>query len=77
VKVTLGGVVLDEFELMPQRQVLRRIPIKADQMGAAEMAELQVTVDKTFVPMQISGGASKDPRELGIRVFHAFIQPVG
>jgi len=77
VKVTLGGVVLDEFELMPQRQVLRRIPIKADQMGAAEMAELQVTVDKTFVPLQVSGGASKDPRELGIRVFHAFIQPVG
>ena len=40
------------------------------------MAELQVTVDKTFVPMQISGGASKDPRELGVRVFHAFIHPV-
>jgi hypothetical protein len=77
VRVTLGGTVLDEFELTPQRQVLRRIPIKADQMGAAEMAELQVTVDKTFVPMQITGGASKDPRELGIRVFHAFIQPVG
>jgi hypothetical protein len=77
VKVTLGGTVLDEFELTPQGQVLRRIPIKADQMGAAEMAELQITVDKTFVPLQISGGASKDPRELGIRVFHAFIQPVG
>ena len=77
VKVTLGGTVLDEFELTPQRQVLRRIRIKADQMGAAEMAELQVTVDKTFVPLQVSGGASKDPRELGIRVFHAFIQPVG
>ena len=78
VKVTLGSTVLDEFELTPQMPpVLRRIPIKADQMGAAEMAELQVTVDKTFVPMQVSGGASKDPRELGIRVFHAFIQPVG
>jgi hypothetical protein len=76
VMVTLGGTVLDQFELTPQKQVLRRIPIKADQMGAAEMAELQITVDKTFVPAQISGGASKDPRELGVRVFHAFIQPV-
>ena len=57
-----------------KNELLRRIPLKADQMGAAEMAELQVTVDKTFVPMQISGGASKDPRELGVRVFHAFIQ---
>ena len=77
VTVTLGGTVLDEFELTPRKQVLRRIPLKADQMGDAEMAELQVTVDKTFVPTQISGGASKDSRELGIRVFHAFIQPVG
>jgi hypothetical protein len=77
VTVTLGGAVLDEFELTPQMPLLRRISIKADQMGAAEMAELQITVDKTFVPMQISGGASKDPRELGIRVFHAFILPVG
>jgi hypothetical protein len=41
------------------------------------MAEVQITVDKTFVPVQVSGGASKDPRELGIRVFHAFIQPDG
>jgi hypothetical protein len=77
VTVTLGGAVLDEFVVTPQKQVLRRIPIKADQMGSADMAELQVTVDKTFIPMQISGGASKDPRELGVRVFHAFIQPVG
>ena len=53
------------------------IPLKADQIGTADMAELQVTVDKTFVPLQISGGASKDPRELGVRVFHAFIQPAG
>jgi hypothetical protein len=44
-------------------------------MGTAEMAELELSVDKTFVPMQISGGTSKDPRELGVRVFHAFIQP--
>jgi hypothetical protein len=77
VTVTLGGKVLDQFELTPQKGILRRIPIKADQIGAAEMAELQLTVDKTFVPMQITGGASKDPRELGVRVFHAFIQPVG
>ena len=77
VTVTLGNTVVDEFDLMPKNQLLRKIPLKADQMGAAEMAELQVTVSKTFVPMQISGGTSKDPRELGVRVFHAFILPIG
>jgi hypothetical protein len=71
----LGNTMVDQFELTPAKELLRRIPLKADQMGPAEIAELQVTVDKTFVPMQLSGGASKDPRELGVRVFHAFIDP--
>ena len=77
VTVTVGNTVVDQFDLMPKNQLLRKIPLKADQIGTADMAELQVTVDKTFVPIQISGGASKDPRELGVRVFHAFIQPAG
>ena len=75
--VALAGEALDEFEVTPKNEQLRRIALKADQMGTAEMAELELSVDKTFVPMQISGGTSKDPRELGVRVFHAFIQPVG
>jgi hypothetical protein len=75
VTVSLNNAVVDQFEITPKNELLRRIPLKADQMGAGEMSELQVTVDKTFVPMQIPGGGSKDPRELGVRVFHAFIQP--
>jgi hypothetical protein len=31
-------------------------------------------VDKTFVPA-LMNTASKDPRELGVRVFHAFVLP--
>ena len=34
------------------------------------MAELVISVDKTFVPAVLVAG-SKDPRELGVRVFHA------
>jgi len=39
------------------------------------MAELHITVDKTFVPALLNAAASKDPRELGVRVFHAYIDP--
>jgi hypothetical protein len=39
------------------------------------MIELTISVDKTFVPALVDGANSKDGRELGIRVFHAFIQP--
>jgi hypothetical protein len=44
-------------------------------MGDAELAELEISVDKTFKPSQVTNGVSKDPRELGVRVFHAFIDP--
>ncbi len=30
-------------------------------------------VDKTFVPALVTASNSKDPRELGVRVFHAFV----
>jgi hypothetical protein len=44
-------------------------------MGTSEMAELQIIVDKTFIPAAVTSGASRDPRELGVRVFHAFVDP--
>jgi hypothetical protein len=75
VTVTLGDTLLETIALTPKNQLLRRIPITAAQLGDAEMVELHIAVDKTFVPMDVTGGASKDPRELGVRVFHAFIQP--
>jgi hypothetical protein len=75
VKVALAGQVLDQFPITPKEQVLRKIPLSAAQLGSNDMAEIQISVDKTFVPALIPSANSKDPRELGIRVFHAFIQP--
>jgi hypothetical protein len=46
-------------------------------MGSAEMVELRLVVDQTFVPALEPGASGNDPRELGARVFHAFVQPVG
>ena len=56
-------------------QGLKKIPLTATQLGAAEMAELKISVDKSYVPAQLPGSNSTDPRELGVRVFHAFVDP--
>jgi hypothetical protein len=40
------------------------------------MVEMTVAVDKTFVPASVSALGSTDTRELGIRVFRAFVQPL-
>jgi hypothetical protein len=75
VQVVMGGQALEQFSLGPTERVLKTIKLPGSQMGAAEMAEVQIVVDKTFIPAQVSGGTSKDPRELGVRVFHAFVDP--
>jgi hypothetical protein len=76
VQVSLGGTIIDQFTVTPKQQLLKKMPIAAAQFGRADMVELQLDVDKTFVPALIPASNSKDPRELGIRVFHAFIQPI-
>jgi len=75
VQMTMNGQPLTDFTVEPEKRELKRIPIKADQLGQSEMAELQIAVDKSYVPALIPGANSKDPRELGIRVFHAFVDP--
>lgn len=73
VQVSLGGTVVDRFEVAPGRPVLQKIPLKAVQLGSADMVELSISVDKTFVPALLNASNSKDSRELGVRVFHAFV----
>jgi hypothetical protein len=75
VQVKLGGRVLDDFNLKPEQLVLHKIPLPATLLGTEEIVDLTIAVDKTFVPALIPEANNKDPRELGIRVFHAFIQP--
>jgi hypothetical protein len=74
VRITMNDQVVDEFTLQPKQPELRKIPLKADQLGTKDVSELVVTVDKTYVPAVVMS-SSKDPRELGVRVFHAFVDP--
>lgn len=75
VQLHLGGQVVEQFTLEPEKRELRKIKLPGALMGDAELAELQIAVDPPFVPQAVSGGKSKDTRELGIRVFHAYVDP--
>jgi len=76
VEVRAGSSVVDTFSLPSSRMELRRIRIPADQLGTAETVELTISVDRTFVPGAVPAMKSNDPRELGVRVFRAFVQPL-
>ena len=73
VQVKFNGTLVDEFDLTPKVQVLRKIPFTEAQLGSGEMDQIEIGVDKTFVPATVRASNSKDSRELGIRVFHAFV----
>ncbi len=69
VTVRSGDQVITTFPADSRAPKLVTMPIAAAQFGSGDMAELTLDVDQTFAP-----GAG-DVRELGIRVFHAFIEP--
>jgi hypothetical protein len=75
VEIVLNGQPVDRFTLAPRQEHIQRTAVKAAQLGNAEMAEVRIRVDKTYVPALIPAIHSRDPRELGIRVFHAFVEP--
>ena len=74
VELRIGEAVIDSFDLPPMQRVLRKIDLAAAQMGTGETVEITVAVDKTFVPATSTQLKSSDSRELGIRVFRAYVQ---
>jgi hypothetical protein len=76
VEVRLGDQVLQTVALGPDGPV-HKIALPAAAMGDGDMVEIRLVADRTFVPALEPGAQSKDPRELGARVFHAFVQPQG
>jgi hypothetical protein len=75
VEVRLGATVVDSFALPVGTRELRRIQLPATLLGGADTIELTIAVDKTFVPAEVPALRSSDSRELGIRVFRAYVEP--
>lgn len=75
ITVKINGVPVETIPLAPRTELLHKTTLTAAQLGAADMVDLSLEVDKTWVPALVPAANSRDPRELGIRVFHAFIEP--
>ena len=69
ITVSSGGQALATFAADSKEKTLKMIPVTAAQLGGGDMADISIDIDRTFTP----GGA--DARELGVRIFHTFIEP--
>jgi len=73
VTVYSGDQVVTTLTADSGARKLEKIPITAAQFGSSEQSEIRLVVDRTFVPAKLPAGG-KDVRELGIRVYHAFVE---
>lgn len=74
VTVRIGDQAVDTFQMASGQSRLRKIAVPAAQLGTGEGTEVQIAVDRTFVPATLPGSGSHDTRELGVRVFRAFVE---
>jgi hypothetical protein len=72
-QVTLrsGNLTIATFAADSRERKLVTFPVSAAQLGTGDMSEIAIDVDRTFGPSNGTG----DSRELGIRVFHVFVEP--
>lgn len=70
VTIRVGDQVIGTFAADSKDRKLMTFPVSTTQLGNGDMTEVVIEVDRTFTPP-----AANDTRELGIRVFHAFIEP--
>jgi hypothetical protein len=69
VTLKIGDQVVGQFAADSKATTLKTFVLTAAQLGTGEMVDLVIDVDRTFQP----GG--NDPRDLGIRVFHVYVEP--
>lgn len=74
VTVQIGDQVLQTIPLSASNAPVVKIPVTAAQLGTGDMVEMKFVADKTFVPALDQTQKSSDPRELGARFFHVFVQ---
>ena len=75
VEIRMGESVVDAFDLEPDHTELRRISLRQAELGEGETVELAIVSDKTLVPAKVAELQSADTRQLGIRVFRAYVEP--
>ena len=74
-EVRIGDQVVSEVRLDSPESQFHKIPLSVGQFGDADSVTLDLFVDQTFVPASVPGGSSADLRNLGVRVFYAFLEP--
>lgn len=75
VRLLIGEQEIDAFDLTSPNPTIRQTRIPGAAFGDQDKVELRIDAGRAFVPSQLSGGNSGDNRELGMRIYHAYLRP--
>lgn len=73
ITVAIGDQTVTTFPAASAAPALVRVPISAAELGTTDMTDIRLELDRTFVPARLPAGG-RDVRELGVRVYHAFVE---
>ena len=74
VDLVIGDRTIDSFLLEDSSATFHSVTVSADDFGDDDTAELALHVDQTFIPAEQPGSNGGDQRQLGVRVFYAFLE---
>jgi hypothetical protein len=75
VTLKVNGQQVDTIPVAPRQEFIHKTTLSPAQLGTNDMVEISLEMAKTWVPALIPGANNHDQRELGLRVFHAFVEP--
>ena len=75
VDIRLGDRSVAILPVGPGDAPVHKLRLSAAELGTADMVEVRLVANRTVVPALEPAAKSSDTRELGVRVFHAFVQP--
>ena len=71
--LVIDDTAIETLEMVSPEPTYHVIPIPAASFGVADAVTLTLNVDPTFVPSVVTDGENPDERELGVQVFHIFL----
>jgi hypothetical protein len=71
--VTVGNNVGIRFPIDGPQVYLKKIHVKAADLGSDEWVDLRLSMNQSFVPKNLNPPLNNDDRELGFNVYHLYV----
>jgi hypothetical protein len=74
--VTVGSNVGLRFPIESPDVFLKKIRVKAEDLGSEEWVDVRLSMNQSFVPKNLNPPLNSDDRELGLLVYHLYVTDV-